>query len=127
MKRRFYPALRVGDLERSIAFYAKLGMKEQRRVDVPEGQYTMAWLGWTEGDESPLIGLTYNYGVSAYEHGTAFGQLVIGVSDVSELCSTLKVAGVRIAREPGPVKFGRDIIAFIEDPDGYRIELVQSR
>jgi lactoylglutathione lyase len=127
MKRRFYPTVRVGDLKRSIAFYEKLGMKEQRRVDVPEGRYTMVWLGWDGDDEYPAIGLTYNYGVSAYEHGTAFGQLVLGVTDVSELCSSLKTSGVRIIREPGPVKFGAIIIAFIEDPDGYRIELVQSQ
>jgi lactoylglutathione lyase len=127
MKRRLYPTLRVGDLKRSVEFYQKLGMKEQRRADVPEGRYAMVWLGWDEGDENPVIGLIYNYGVSTYEHGTAFGQLVIGVSNVSELCSALKAAGVKIAREPGPVKFGTAIIAFIEDPDGYRIELVQSQ
>lgn len=126
MKRPFYPALRVGDLKRSISFYEKLGMKEQRRVDVPEGSYTMVWLGWEGGGESPVIGLTYNYGITAYEHGTAFGQLVMGVSDVSEVCSSLRAAGVRITREPGPVKFGTATIAFIEDPDGYRIELIQS-
>jgi lactoylglutathione lyase len=125
MKRRFYPALRVGALERSIAFYGKLGMKEQRRLDVPEGRFTMVWLGWDGDDESPVIGLTYNYGVSTYEHGTAFGQLVIGVPDVIGLCSTLREAGVKITREPGPVKFGTAIIAFIQDPDGYRVELVQ--
>jgi lactoylglutathione lyase len=126
MNRRSYPVLRVGDLQRSIAFYEKFGMKQQRRVDAPEGSYTMVWLGWDGDEECPAIGLTYNYGVSTYEHGTAFGQLVIGVSDVSALCTILRAANVKITREPGPVKFGATIIAFVEDPDGYRIELVQS-
>ena len=86
MTRIFYPIFRVGDLERSIAFYERLGMKEQRRTDVPEGGYTMAFLGWDGEDGSTAIGLTHNYGVSTYEHGTAFGQLVMGVSDVFALC-----------------------------------------
>ena len=125
MKRTFYPMFRVGDLERSVAFYERLGMREQRRVDVPQGNYTLAFLGW-EGDEgATAIGLIYNYGVSTYEQGTAFGQLVMGVADVFALCGILRTAGVKISREPGPMKFGTTIIAFIEDPDGYKIELVQ--
>ena len=125
MTQIFYPIFRVGDLERSIAFYERLGLKEQRRTDVPEGSYTMAFLAWDGKDGGTAIGLAYNYGVSTYEHGTAFGQLVMGVSDVLALCATLRTAGVKIRREPGPMKFGTTIIAFIEDPDGYKIELVQ--
>jgi lactoylglutathione lyase len=125
MKRILYPMFRVGDLKRSIAFYEKLGMTERQRIDVPEGSYTLAFLGWDEDEAGTTIGLTYNYGVATYEHGTAFGQLVIVISDVYALCETLRAAGVKIRREPGPMKFGTSIIAFVEDPDGYKVELVQ--
>ena len=117
--------LRVGDLGRSVVFYERLGLKEQRRTDVPDGKYTLVFLGWHQGEGRHALGLTYNYGVSTYEHGSAFGQLVIHVSDLFELCVALKAAGVKIIREPGPVKFGTATIAFVEDPDGYKIELVQ--
>jgi lactoylglutathione lyase len=92
---------------------------------LPEGKYTLAFLGFGEDEGAAGIELTYNYGVSAYEHGTVFGQLVIEVSDIFVLCNALRTAGVKIRREPGPVKFGTTIIAFIEDPDGYKIELIQ--
>jgi lactoylglutathione lyase len=127
MTRVHYPMFRVGDLERSIAFYARLGMKELRRRDVPEGKYTLAYLGWEESEESTAIGLIYNYDIKGYEHGSAYGQLVVEVPDVFSLCGALRTAGVRIKREPGPVNFGTAEIAFIEDPDGYTIELVQQK
>jgi len=127
MNRIRYTMIRVGDLERSIAFYRKLGMEEIRRLDVPDGKFTLAFLDFPEDEGSAGIELTYNYGVSTYEHGTAFGQLVIEASDVSRLCDTLRLSGVKVLREPGPMKFGTTIIAFVEDPDGYRIELIQHK
>jgi lactoylglutathione lyase len=118
--------LRVGDLDRSIAFYTThLGMKELRRRDVPEGKYTLAFLGYGEANAQTELELTYNYGVTSYEMGGAFGHLAIGVPDIYGLCERLRATGVKITREPGPVKFGTTLIAFIEDPDGYKIELIQ--
>jgi len=124
MNKILYAMIRVSDLDRSIAFYERLGMHETRRRDVPEGKYTLAFLGF-EDESGSGIELTYNYGVGAYEHGTAFGNLVIGVADIYGLCEELRAAGVKIKREPGPVKFGTPVIAFIEDPDGYKVELIQ--
>ncbi|MBX6741392.1 MAG: lactoylglutathione lyase [Acetobacteraceae bacterium] len=120
--------IRVGDLQRSIDFYTKLlGMKELRRRDVPEGKYTLAFLGFGDGNASggAEIELTYNYGVEKYEMGTAFGHLAIGVPDVAAACEKVRAGGGKVTREPGPVKFGTTIIAFVEDPDGYKIELIQ--
>jgi lactoylglutathione lyase len=118
--------LRVGDLQRSIDFYTKgFGMKELRRRDVPDGKYTLAFVGYGDESTNTAIELTYNYGVEKYEPGTAFGHLAIGVPDVAGTCEKLRAAGATITREPGPVKFGTTIIAFVKDPDGYLIELVQ--
>ncbi len=126
MSRFLHTMLRVGDLQRSIDFYTRLlGMKELRRRDVPDGKYTLAFVGYGDEDSSSVIELTYNYGVDRYEQGTAFGHLAIGVPDVTATCAGLRAAGAKISREPGPVKFGTTIIAFVEDPDGYKIELVQ--
>ncbi|WP_338831925.1 lactoylglutathione lyase [Bradyrhizobium sp. 27S5] len=124
MNRILYTMIRVGDLERSISFYKQLGMTELRRRDVPEGRYTLTFLGCGEAAGSGLE-LTYNYGIETYEHGNAFGQLVIEVPDIYHLCGSLRAAGVKIRRDPGPVKFGASIIAFVEDPDGYKVELIQ--
>jgi len=119
--------LRVTDLERSVAFYTKLlGMKELRRRDVPDGKYTLVFVGYAEeATGAAVIELTYNYGVDKYEMGTAFGHLAIGVDDIYATCEALRAAGARISREPGPVKFGTTVIAFVEDPDGYKIELIE--
>jgi lactoylglutathione lyase len=118
--------LRVGDLQRSIDFYTKgFGMKELRRRDVPDGKYTLAFVGYGDESSNTAIELTYNYGVEKYEPGTAFGHLAIGVPDVAGTCETLRAAGATITREAGPVKFGTTIIAFVKDPDGYLIELIQ--
>ncbi|MFN3447622.1 MAG: lactoylglutathione lyase [Roseococcus sp.] len=126
--RYLHTMLRVGDLDRSIAFYTThLGMKELRRRDVPEGKYTLAFLGYGDEATHTVLELTYNYGVAGYEMGTAFGHLAIGVPDIYGLCERLRAAGVKITREPGPVKFGTTLIAFIEDPDGYKIELIERR
>ena len=120
--------LRVGDLERSIAFYAgQLGMRELRRMDVPDGKYTLVFLGYGDEATHTVLELTYNWGVDRYEIGSAFGHLALGVPDVRATCERLRAAGVKITREPGPVKFGTTVIAFIEDPDGYKIELIERK
>ena len=128
MSRFLHTMLRVGDLERSVAFYTGLlGMKELRRNDVPDGKYTLVFLGYGDGNASNggEIELTYNYGTASYEIGTAFGHLAIGVPDVAATCEKVRGGGGKVTREAGPVKFGTTIIAFVEDPDGYKIELIQ--
>ncbi len=118
--------LRVGDLERSVKFYTELlGMKELRRNDVPDGKYTLVFVGYGNEPEHAVVELTYNYGVDKYEIGSAFGHLAIGMPDVYGACARLKAAGAKVTREAGPVKFGTTVIAFVEDPDGYKIELIQ--
>ncbi len=120
--------IRVGDLDRSVAFYTKLlGMKELRRRDVPDGKYTLAFLGYGEGNAEGQgeIELTYNYGVEKYELGNAFGHLAVGVPDVKAACEAVRAGGGKVTREAGPVKFGTTVIAFVEDPDGYKIELIE--
>ncbi|MBB5372334.1 lactoylglutathione lyase [Acidocella aromatica] len=120
--------LRVGNLERSIAFYTKLlGMKELRRADFPDGKFTLVFLGYGGEDTHTVLELTYNYGVEHYEQGTAFGHLALGVPDIYATCEKLRASGAKITREPGPMKFGTTVIAFIEDPDGYKIELIERR
>ena len=124
--RFLHTMIRVGNLDRSVAFYTHLlGMKELRRNDVPDGKYTLAFVGYGDESSSAVIELTYNYGVEKYEPGTAFGHLAVSVPDVAATCEKLRAAGAKITREAGPVKFGTTIIAFIEDPDGYKIELIQ--
>lgn len=129
MNGRFlHTMLRVGDLDRSVAFYTRLlGMKELRRRDVPEGKYTLVFLGYGEGNKEGQaeIELTYNYGVEKYEIGTAFGHLAVGVPDVKAACEAVRAGGGKVTREAGPVKFGTTVIAFVEDPDGYKIELIE--
>ena len=126
MSRFLHTMLRVGDLERSVGFYTKLlGMKELRRRDVPDGKYTLAFVGYGDEDSNSVIELTYNYGTEKYEMGNAFGHLAIGVPDVAATCEKVRAGGGTVTREAGPVKFGTTIIAFIKDPDGYMIELIQ--
>ncbi len=120
--------IRVGDLQRSIDFYTRImGMKLLRQVDMPEQKYSVTFLGYGEGnkDGSTEIELTYNYGVTSYEMGNAFGHLAIGVPDVAATCAAIKAAGGNVVREAGPLKGGTTIIAFVQDPDGYKIELIQ--
>ena len=120
--------LRVGALERSIAFYTGLlGMKELRRTEVPAGEYTLVFLGYGDEASHTVLELTHNWGVETYDIGTAFGHLALGVPDIYGTCEKLRAAGVKISREPGPVKFGTTVIAFIEDPDGYKIELIEQK
>ena len=126
MSRYLHTMLRVGDLQRSIDFYTKgFGMKELRRRDVPDGKYTLAFVGYGDEDKDTVIELTYNYGVDHYEMGSAFGHLAVGVPDVAAATEQLRAAGAKVTREPGPVKFGSTVIAFVEDPDGYKIELIE--
>jgi len=126
MSRFLHTMLRVGDLDRSVDFYTRLlGMKELRRVDVPAGKYTLAFVGYGDEASTAVIELTYNYGTETYELGTAFGHLAIGVPDVAAACESVRAGGGKVVREAGPLKFGTTIIAFIEDPDGYKIELIQ--
>jgi len=124
--RYLHTMLRVGDLDRSIKFYKDMfGMKELRRWDVPEGKFTNAFVGYGDEDTECVLEFTYNYGVEKYEIGTAYGHIAIGVPDVYGTCEQLRKAGAKISREPGPVKHGTTVIAFVEDPDGYKIELVE--
>jgi len=126
MSQFLHTMLRVGDLQRSIDFYTKgFGMKELRRRDVPDGKYTLAFVGYGNEEDNTAIELTYNYGVEKYEIGSAFGHLAIGVPDVAAACDQVTKGGGVVTRPPGPVKFGTTIIAFVKDPDGYMIELVQ--
>ena len=126
--RLLHTMLRVGDLQRSIDFYTKvLGMKLLRTTDRPEQKYTLAFVGYGSNPEHAELELTYNYGVDKYELGTAYGHLAIGVDDVHAACDRIRASGGTITREPGPVKGGSTMIAFVQDPDGYKIELIQGR
>src|ERR1700733_4847477 len=119
---------RVGDLPRGIDFYTNiLGMTVLRTVDVPAHQYRLAFVGYGAGnaDGSAEIEITYNYGVAAYDQGTAFGHFAIGVKDVAATCQRIRAAGGKVTREAGPVKGGTTVIAFVQDPDGYKIELIE--
>jgi lactoylglutathione lyase len=120
--------LRVKDLDRSVEFYTKhMGMKELRRREVPDGKYTLVFVGYGDNASGQAeLELTYNWDQDgAYELGTGFGHLAVSFPDVYKACETLKAAGAKITREAGPVKFGTTVIAFVEDPDGYKIELIQ--
>jgi lactoylglutathione lyase len=122
-------ALRVRDLDRSLAFYVDaLGMRLLRRKDYPKGQFTLAFLGFGDDPHATQIELTHNWGEHDYELGTAFGQIAIGVDDVYAACRHVEAAGVTITRPPGPMSADpTDVIAFLVDPDGYRVEFVQEK
>ncbi|MCX7152343.1 MAG: lactoylglutathione lyase [Proteobacteria bacterium] len=118
--------LRVGELERSVRFYTDvLGMTLLRRTDRPEQKYSLAFVGYGPEDSTAVLELTYNYGVQSYDMGGAFGHIAIEVPDVSKACETVKAKGGTVTREAGPVKGGNTVIAFVLDPDGYKIELIQ--
>jgi len=126
MSQFLHTMLRVGDLQRSIDFYTKgFEMKELRRRDVPDGKYTLAFVGYGNEDSNTVFLLTDNAATEKYDMGTAFGHLAVGVPDVYATTEKLRGLGAKVTREPGPVKFGTTVIAFVEDPDGYKIELVQ--
>jgi lactoylglutathione lyase len=119
--------IRVLDLEKSVAFYTKLmGMTELRRRDVPGGKYTLCFLGYASNPDQAEIELTHNWEqTTPYEIGTGFGHLAVGVPDVAAACETVRAGGGKVTRPAGPVQHGTTIIAFVEDPDGYKIELIQ--
>ncbi|SFF62829.1 lactoylglutathione lyase [Fontimonas thermophila] len=124
--RILHTMIRVGDLDRSIAFYTEvLGMKLLSRKDYPEGRFTLAFVGY--GDGGAEIELTYNYGVERYEPGTGFGHIAIEVDDAYAACARVKARGGKVTREAGPMKHGTTVIAFVEDPDGYKIEFIQKK
>ncbi|MBO8134659.1 lactoylglutathione lyase [Dickeya fangzhongdai] len=124
--RLLHTMLRVGDLQRAIDFYTKvLGMRLLRTSDNPEYKYSLAFVGYTEESEGAVIELTYNWGVESYDLGTAFGHIALGVDDVAGACELIRQAGGKVTREAGPVKGGTTVIAFVEDPDGYKIELIE--
>ncbi|RIY31593.1 lactoylglutathione lyase [Psittacicella hinzii] len=126
MNRILHTMIRVGDLDRSIKFYTEvLGMKLLRTSENPEYKYTLAFLGYEANPEQAEIELTYNWGVDKYDLGTAYGHVAIGVENAYEACEKVKQAGGKVTREAGPVKGGKTVIAFVEDPDGYKIEFIE--
>ena len=124
--RLLHTMLRVGDLQRSIDFYTRvLGMKLLRTTERPEQKYSLAFVGYGSNPDHAEIELTYNHGVDHYELGTAFGHIALGMRDVYAACEQIRAGGGNVTREPGPVKGGTTVIAFVTDPDGYKIELIQ--
>ncbi|MDP9109441.1 MAG: lactoylglutathione lyase [Pseudomonadota bacterium] len=124
--RLLHTMLRVGDLQRSIDFYTKvLGMTLLRTRDNPSQQYTLAFVGYGNNPEHAELELTYNYGVDKYDLGTAYGHIALGVGDVYKTCEDITRSGGNVTRAPGPVKGGSTVIAFVQDPDGYKVELIQ--
>jgi lactoylglutathione lyase len=120
--------LRVGDLQRSVDFYTKvLGMNLLRTTERPEQKYSLAFVGYGTNPEHAELELTYNHGVDRYELGTAYGHIAIAVPDVYGACDRIRAAGGNVTREPGPVKGGNTVIAFVTDPDGYKIELIEKK
>ena len=126
--RILHTMLRVGNLQRSINFYTQvLGMKLNRTSENPEYKYSLAFLGYGSNPEHSEIELTYNWGVESYEMGTAYGHIALGVPDAYAACEKIRAAGGNVTREAGPVKGGSTVIAFVTDPDGYKIELIQRK
>jgi len=126
--RILHTMLRVGDLQRSIHFYTDvLAMKVLRTTDRPEQKYTLAFVGYGDESEQAVLELTYNYGVDAYDLGTAYGHVALEVPDAAAACTAVRSKGGKVTREAGPVKGGTTVIAFVEDPDGYKIELIERK
>ena len=120
--------IRVGNLERSLAFYTDLlGMRLLRKKDYPGGRFTLAFVGYGDESDHTVVELTHNWDTDHYDLGTGFGHLALGVEDIYRTCEELRTRGAKITREPGPMKHGTTEIAFVEDPDGYKIELIQLR
>jgi lactoylglutathione lyase len=117
--------LRVGDLDKSVEFYTSfLGMRLLRKIDFPDGKFTLAFLGYGEERNNTVLELTHNWDTSDYDLGTAYGHIAIGVKDVYETCDEIRSKGGKVVREPGPMMHGSTVLAFVEDPDGYKIELL---
>ena len=124
--RMLHTMLRVGNLETSIQFYCDvLGMKLLRQKDYPGGKFTLAFVGYGNESDHTVLELTYNWGVESYDLGNAYGHIALGVDDIYAVCNEIKAKGGTVTREPGPMKHGSTIIAFVEDPDGYKVELIQ--
>lgn len=126
--RILHTMLRVGDLEKSIAFYTDvLGMKVLRRKDYPEGKFTLAFVGYQDEVQGEVLELTHNWDIKKYDLGTGYGHIAIEVDNAYETCEEVKKRGGNVTREPGPMKHGATVIAFVEDPDGYKIEFIQKK
>ena len=124
--RMLHTLLRVGNLDTSIQFYCDvLGMKLLRQKDYPGGKFTLAFVGYGDESDHTVLELTHNWGVESYDLGDAYGHIALGVDDIYTVCDTIKAKGRRVTREPGPMKHGSTVIAFVEDPDGYKVELIQ--
>ncbi|UCE31614.1 MAG: lactoylglutathione lyase [Burkholderiales bacterium] len=126
--RILHTMLRVGDMQRSIDFYTEvMGMQVLRTTDRPEQKYSLAFVGYGDESQGAVLELTYNYGVDSYELGSAYGHVAIQVDDAAAACDRIRASGGKVTREAGPVKGGSTVIAFVEDPDGYKIELIERR
>ena len=124
--RLLHTMIRVGNLDAALAFYTSvLGMKLLRRKDYPTGEFTLAFVGYGDESTDAVIELTHNWGRTSYEQGDGFGHLAIGAADIKAVCERVRSAGYKVTREPGPMKHGGSVIAFVEDPDGYKIELIE--
>ncbi|BAY45662.1 glyoxalase I [Scytonema sp. HK-05] len=124
--RLLHTMLRVGNLEESLKFYCDLlGMKLLRQKDYPGGEFTLAFIGYGDESDHTVLELTYNWGVEKYDLGDAYGHIAIGVDDIYATCENIKKLGGKVVREPGPMKHGSTVIAFVEDPNGYKVELIQ--
>ena len=124
--RLLHTMLRVGNLEDSLKFYCDvLGMKLLRRKDYPAGEFTLAFVGYGEESDHSVLELTHNWGVEKYDLGSAYGHIALGVHNIYATCETIGQLGGKVVREPGPMKHGSTVIAFVEDPDGYKVELIQ--
>ncbi|MDE1477297.1 lactoylglutathione lyase [Xenorhabdus bovienii] len=126
--RLLHTMIRVGNMQRSIDFYTQvMGMRLLRTSENPEYKYSLAFVGYTDENQGAVIELTYNWDVESYEMGTAFGHIALGVDGVAATCERIKLSGGNVTREAGPVKGGTTVIAFVEDPDGYKIELIENQ
>ena len=125
--RFLHTMLRVGDLDKSIKFYTEvLGLEHHRQTEYPEGEFTLAFLGYG-GDSEPFLELTHNWGTESYDLGNAYGHMAFGVEDIYAACSKIEELGGKVIRPPGPMKHGTTVIAFVEDPDAYKVELIERK
>jgi lactoylglutathione lyase len=126
--RLLHTMIRVGNLEESLKFYTEvLGMNLLRQKDYPDGKFTLAFVGYGDESDHTVVELTYNWGVEQYDLGNGFGHLAIGVDDIYKTCEEIQAQGGKVTRQPGPMKHGSTVIAFVEDPNGYKIELIQTK